>query len=421
MRRKIPQSVASSRALIALVVLLVVAGGSFAAFQFFIPSLLATSVIEGMGTSTPVTKKEEKDAPLPVAAHLQTPTAVKAIYMSQCVVGTPNFRNELVKLIDTTELNAVVIDIKDYTGRIAFTPDDPELKDWVSPACGARDMREFISRLHEKNIYVIGRITTFQDPYYTKAHPELAVQSARTGTPWKDRKGLSFIQVGAKPYWKEVVKLAKASYAVGFDELNFDYIRFPSDGDMADARYTLSPGLTKPAALEEFFAYLHNALKDVGVVTSADLFGMTSTNTDDLNIGQVLERALPYFDYIDPMVYPSHYPTGFNGYKNVNDHSYDIVNFSMEYAVARTVSETTGVAGLTHTRIGTSSPALYEKPVYDKNKIRPWLQSFDYPVHYTPAMVQEQIKATHDAGLSSYLFWDPANKYLSLKQVLGPQ
>ena len=151
---------------------------------------------------------------------------------------------------------------------------------------------------------------------------------------------------------------------------------------------------------------------------SADLFGMTATNYDDLNIGQVLERTLPYFDFIDPMVYPSHYPTGFNGYKDVNANSYNIVRFSMGKAVERTVATTTSVASLAYTRIGTSTPAVYSKPSYPATKMRPWLQSFDYPVSYTGAMVAEQIKANEDAGLDSYLFWDPANKYRSLREVL---
>ena len=326
-----------------------------------------------------------------------------------------------MKLIDTTELNSVIIDIKDYTGKISFTPSDPELASWVSDQCGARDMRQFIEKLHEKGIYVIGRITVFQDPTYTKEHPELAVQSAAHGVPWKDRKGLSFIQVGAKPYWEKVVKLSKASYDVGFDELNFDYIRFPSDGNMEDARYTLTAGKSKAEALEEFFAYLHEQLKDEGVVTSADLFGMVTTNTDDLGIGQVLERALPYFDYISPMVYPSHYPKGFNGWNDPNAHTYDLMKFVLEAAVRRTVATETTIAGMQFERIGTSTPAIYKKPAYDKNKIRPWLQDFDYPVEYTPGMVQNQIVATFDVGLNSYLFWDPGNKYSSLKQVLKAQ
>lgn len=369
-------------------------------------------------STTTATSVPEK----PKVTHLATPAIVRAIYMTQCAVGTPSLRNELVKLIDETELNAVVIDIKDYTGKLAFTPEDATLKDSVSSACGARDMKEFIKRLHEKNIYVIGRITVFQDPYYTALHPELAVKklSAKESN-WKDYKGLSFIDVSAKPFWDYIVKISKASYEIGFDELNFDYIRFPSDGNMKDVFYTWNPTIEKSEALERFYIYLHDQLKPAGIVISADLFGMVTTNYDDLNIGQVLERALPYFDFIDPMVYPSHYPTGFNGYKYVNANSYNIVHFSMSKSVERTVATTTPTGSFAYTRIGTSTPAIYEKPSYPASKMRPWLQSFDYPVTYTKEMVEAQIKANTDAGLGSYLFWDPSNKYKSLRQVLKPE
>ena len=353
----------------------------------------------------------------PAVQHMPTPSPVTAIYMTQCAVGTPSLRDSLVKLIDSTELNAVVIDIRDYTGKIAFPTDDPLLKAYVSDQCGAKDMNVFIQQLHDKNIYVIGRITTFQNPAYTKAHPDQAVQK-KGGGVWKDYKGLSFVDVGAKPYWESVVALGKDAHDLGFDELNFDYIRFPSDGPMSEAVYSLDVGKSKQEALEGFFKYLHDGLAPTGVVLSADLFGMVTTNYDDLNIGQVLERTLPYFDYIDPMVYPSHYPTGFNGYKSVNDHPYDIVNFSLTHAVERTVATTTTIASFAYTRIGTSSPPLYEKPSYEASKIRPWLQSFDYPVIYTPAMVSAQLKAMRDVGLQSYLFWDPTNRYVALRQVL---
>jgi hypothetical protein len=143
-----------------------------------------------------------------------------------------------------------------------------------------------------------------------------------------------------------------------------------------------------------------------------------TTNTDDLNIGQVLERALPYFDYIAPMVYPSHYPKGFHGYTDVNANAYNIVKFAMTEAVRRTTSTTSKVDAMTHTRIGTSTPALYSKPAYPASKMRPWIQSFDYPVTYTPAMVADQLKAMRDSGLDSYYVWDPANKYRSLRAIL---
>src|SRR3989338_5633397 len=288
---------------------------------------------------------------LPAVLHLKTPKPVRAIYMTQCVVGTPSFRSELVKLMDETELNSVIIDIKDYSGKLAFIPKATELQASISDKCRASDMESFVKRLHEKDIYVIGRITVFQDPYYSVVHPELAVKKASDGSVWKDHKGLSFIDVSARPFWDYIIDIAKESYAIGFDELNFDYVRFPSDGNMKDIYFPHGTGVSKAEALEDFFKYLSSALHPTGAALSVDLFGMVTTNTDDLNIGQVLERALPYFDYIAPMVYPSHYPPTFNGWADPNDHVYDLIYYVLKSAVARTIASTTSVAGLTHTAI----------------------------------------------------------------------
>lgn len=398
----------------AFATLVIVGGGASAA-------LYSSDTIAFSRDATTTPERAEKkpaDRPVdPSVTHVATPVPMKAIYMSQCAAGTPSFREDLTELIDTTELNAIIIDIRDYTGKIAFPTEDPLLEGMTSDKCGAKDMKEFIKELHAKNIYVIGRITVFQNPHYTSVHPDQAVQR-KGGGVWKDNKGLAFVDVGAKPYWETVVALAKESYSIGFDELNFDYIRYPSDGPMSEAQYNWSGGKSKPEALEEFFAYLHAELKGTGMKTSADLFGMVTTNTDDLNIGQVLERALPYFDYIAPMVYPSHYPKGFHGYNDVNANAYNIVKFAMTEAVRRTTSTTSAVDGLTHTRIGTSTPAVYAKPAYPATKMRPWIQSFDYPVTYTPAMVADQLRATRDSGLDSYYVWDPANKYRSLRAIL---
>lgn len=392
------------------------AGGLIVVAGFAAAAAIAPSVSYVRGESATTTP--ERETARPVSAHVATPDAVKAVYMSQCVVGTPTFRDSIVKLVDDTELNAIVIDIRDYTGRIAFPTENPVLKDMVSEDCGATDMKDFIARLHEKGIYVIGRITVFQNPYYTSVHPDQAVQKAGGGV-WKDHKGLAFVDVGAKPYWDTVVELSKESYDIGFDEINYDYIRFPSDGDMKSAVYSWSQGVSKSEALERFFKYLHEQVSPIGVKMSADLFGYVTVHEDDLGIGQLLERALPYFDYIDPMVYPSHYNSGFAGLKNVNSDPYKVVYTSMAEAVRRTVATTTSIESFAYQRIGTSTPAVYSKPSYPASKMRPWLQDFDYPVDYTPAMVAAQIKANEDAGLNSYLFWDPANKYSSLKQVVS--
>lgn len=389
------------------------AAGLFSLMYFSFPAFVSTTY-RASGENLATTSAAERK---PAVAHVKTPDPVKGIYMSQCVAGTPSFRNSLVGLIEKTELNTVVIDIRDYTGKIAFPTDNPALKSSVSGACGARDMRTFVGELHEKGIYVIGRITVFQNPYYTSVHPEQAVQH-RDGGVWKDYKGLAFVDVGARPYWDNVIELGKEAYELGFDELNFDYIRFPSDGPMSKAVYSWDAGKSKPEILEEFFKYLADGLRPTGAVLSADLFGMAATNYDDLNIGQVLERAMPYFDYVSPMVYPSHYPAGFNGYKNVNAHSYDIVHLAMSVAVERTVAATTTIPTIHAVAIASTTPQLYEKAVYPASKIRPWLQSFDYPVAYTPEMVRAQIQATEDAGLESWLFWDAANKYASLEKAL---
>lgn len=319
--------------------------------------------------------------------HIKTPEAVKGIYMTACVAGTPSWRTSLKEFINTTELNSVVLDIKDYSGTISFI--DPTLQGDDVVGCRVRDLKEFIKELHEDDIYVIGRITVFQDPYYTKLHPELAVKSQSTGGVWKDHKGLAFIDVGAKPYWEYVVKLAKTSYELGVDEINFDYIRYPSDGNMKDTNYTWTiASSTKPQMLKTFFSYLHDELKGTGMVTSADLFGMTTTVNDDLGIGQVLGDALQYFDYVMPMVYPSHYPPTWNGYKKPAEHPYDVIRIAMEGGVAKA-------------QVASTTPL----------KLRPWIQDFDLGATYNAAEVRAQIQATYDVGLTSWVSWDASNKY----------
>ena len=361
-------------------------------------------------TSTTTSQEIPKDE----VKHLPTPEPLKAIYMSSCVVGTKDFRASLVKIADTTEVNAIIIDVKDFSGTLSYEPTDPSLKHaWDSAKCGARDMREFIQELHSKKIYAIARVTVFQDPHFTKLHPELAVKSSATGLPWKDRKGLNFLDVGGKGTWDYIVAIARDAHSIGFDEINFDYIRFPSDGNMKDAKYTLSSG-SKADQLEKFFKYLSAEMKKSNIVTSADLFGMVTTNNDDLNIGQVLERTLPYFDYVAPMVYPSHYPKNFNGWKNPNTVPYELTKFVMKRAVERAEATTTAVAMLDNQKIdmGTSTKnILYTHEPQNKLKLRTWIQDFDYGGNYDIPEVKAEIKATYDVGLTSWMIWAPSNKY----------
>jgi len=366
--------------------------------------------------------------------------------MSACVAGTPSFRDRLVSLVNETEVNAVMIDVKDYSGTISFRPvGEAWLPAWEEATCGARDMREFIAALHQQGIFVIGRITVFQDPFYAPLHPEQAVQRADRQTVWRDGKGLAFVDVAAKPYWDHIVELAVESYNVGFDELNFDYVRYPSDGDMSDIYFPQSMkgphGANKAAKLEAFFTYLHaelqdetnfaavrhaNTGRDVSIPwTSADLFGMTTSSYNDLSIGQVQERAAPYFDFIAPMVYPSHYPAGFLGGRNPNDYPYEVVYKAMSRGVERMVASTTSVAGFLHTPLTNTTASgtvevrgQYTKPVFTADKFRTWIQDFDYGGDYDAADVRAQIQASYDAGVYGWMIWAPSNIYT--KAALQP-
>ena len=359
-----------------------------------LPATYRVSGILSVVSSTDAVSPLAEDVRVKVT-HLPPPEPTKAIYMTSWVAGTEKWRESLAKLIEDTELNAVVIDVKDYTGRVSFELKNPDLVALGGTENRVPDMRQFLSFLHEKGIYTIARITVFQDPFFAKKRPDLAVKKESDGTLWEDYKGLHYIDPGAVEAWDYTIAIAREAYEAGFDELNFDYVRFPSDGNMRDVHFPFSEerinadvDYGKAKVVRDFFAYLNANLAETGAVLSADLFGMTTTNADDLNIGQVLEYAAPYFDYLAPMVYPSHYPSGFIGFTNPADKPYEVVKYSMDRGVAKL-----SAAGV--------SP----------EKLRPWLQDFDYKAVYDAPMVRTQMQAVYDAGLTSWMLWDAANRY----------
>lgn len=189
-------------------------------------------------------------------SYVETPDSVRGIYMTSWVAGTPSLRNKLVSLIDETELNTVVIDIKDYSGKIIFPIDNEKLRQYGSEEIRVADMKDFIEELHGKNIYVIGRVAVFQDAYFVKYRPELAVKNSNGDKIWKDRKGISWIDPGSTEYWDYIVLLVDESRKIGFDEINFDYIRFPSDGNMKDISYPWSSSTPKTITIKIFLCIL---------------------------------------------------------------------------------------------------------------------------------------------------------------------
>lgn len=352
-------------------------------FYFLLPVLFPLISVNDLNnqsaTNTP---------PVFVVTHINTPIPLKGIYMTSCVAGTPSFRAKLQKIAEDTEVNAIVIDVKDYTGTISFTTDNPLFKDSTGSGCKVKDLKEFIGELHKKNIYVIARISTFQDKYLVSKRPDLAVKRKSDGAIWKDYKGVSWLDAGSREVWDYITALGQESYAIGFDELNFDYIRFPSDGDMKNIAYTFMGTSTKAEVIKDFSAHISSVFRPQNIPISADLFGMTTTNKDDLNIGQLLENELPYFDYIAPMIYPSHYPPTFLGFPNPAEKPYEVIKHSMDMAVQRVIS-------------ASSTPS----------KLRPWLQDFNLGATYTKEMIRKEIQAVYDSGLDSWMLWDAGNTY----------
>jgi len=359
-------------------------------FSLSLVPIFPVTYESGVSPSGALSAVAEEAVPLPPpplpASHVETPDAVKAIYMTSFVAGDVAWREKLVALIEETELNSIVIDIKDYTGLVAFPIQDPDFEALGSVEVRIPDIRDFIESLHRKGIYVIGRIAAFQDPALVAKRPDIAVKKATdTGVVWEDRKGQTWVDPGSHEAWKYLAAIGRGAYYLGFDELNYDYIRFPSDGDMGDIHFPSSEGKVKADVIRDFSAYIHGVLNPLGAVLSVDLFGMTTTNRDDLNIGQILENELPYFDYIAPMVYPSHYPKNFLGYQNPAEKPYEVVKYSMDKAVAR----------------ASTTPL----------KMRPWLQDFTLGATYDAAKVRAQIQAVYDSGLMSWMLWNASNRY----------
>jgi hypothetical protein len=396
----------SYRKAILILVVIILCYCSIFIFPKFFSVSTSTAIISNaqnkQATSSSILNEEKKKEVI----HLPTPVPVKAIYMSACVASTPSLRDNLTKLVVDTEINSIVIDVKDYSGTISFDT-GKNLAGEKASGCKINDLDVFLKKLKENNIYTIARITVFQDPYYAqKVDESVAVQDIKGGI-WKDKKGLSFIDPAAESYWKYIIDISEASYEIGFDELNFDYIRFPSDGDLKSMVFPFSKDLLdkdqpnpKSLVMKNFFKYLNEKLKAKGITLSADIFGLVTSAKDDLNIGQTLEDILPYFDYVSPMVYPSHYYAHFNGWPDPNKVPYEIVNYAMKEAARRT-----------NEYKNASTTPEKESKVINVKQLRPWLQDFDYGGDYGEEEIRAQMKAVYDAGLDSWMLWDPSNRY----------
>jgi hypothetical protein len=314
---------------------------------------------------------------------------IRGIYLTAYSAGSQKKITNILAAADKTKVNAVVIDIKDYSGYLSYDSKLPLVDKLGLEQVKIKDLPGTIKTFKDKGFYLIARIAVFQDPLLSTKKPEWAVLNKNTNKPWMDRKGISWLDPANPEVWKYHVDIAKEVVSLGFDEVNLDYIRFPSDGQISTMKFQKWDGIKlKSDVIMEFFSYFHDAMKDEPAYLSADLFGMTTTAKSDLNIGQVLEKAAPYFDYLCPMVYPSHYPTGYLKFKNPAEHPYEVIYKDISSAVARIASSSDAIA-----------------------QIRPWIQDFNMGAIYNASMIKKEIKASADAGGIGWLSWDPKNIY----------
>jgi hypothetical protein len=313
---------------------------------------------------------------------------IRGLYLTSYTASLPERIENFISFMKGSALNAVVIDIKDYSGVIAYDSQLDLVNQLQTDRNLIKNLPGLIKKLHDNDIYVIARQTVFQDPELTSKKPEWAVKNSKTGRVWKDYKGLVWADPTNQDVWDYNLSIAKEAISFGFDEINFDYIRFPSDGPMSQMQFANFGGRPKAVVMKDFFHYLYENLKTEPAYISADLFGFTTEREDDMNIGQQIEDAALYFDYVCPMVYPSHYPSGYLDLKNPAADPYKVVKFAL-------------------TKGEESIKSIENK----RAKIRPWLQDFNLGAEYTPAMVDLQIKAAKEAGTYGYLLWNARNVY----------
>lgn len=318
-------------------------------------------------------------------AEKPTDIPIRAIYISAYTAGDPSKFLQLVDLVERTELNAVVIDVKDHTGRVFVATEHSLIRKIGSYQKVITNLSGLISGLKEKGIYTIARIVVFQDPYFAEKRLDLAVKN-KSGVVWRDFNGLAWVDASKQEVWDYNVAVAKSAVLAGFDEVNFDYVRFPSDGRIREMNFAFeTTGRTKKAVMYDFFRYINRQIRYLPVRTSVDVFGMTLWQDDGLGIGQRFKDTIGNFDYVYPMVYPSHYPKNFNGYENPADYPYEIVYSSLDKG---------------------------KKYLSDRmTKIRPWIQDFDIGSDYDQEKIVAQIKAAYDAGSDGWLIWNAANRY----------
>ena len=332
----------------------------------------------------------------PPAAKTTPIEPVRALYMSGWVAGGTTRWKQLLNIVDKTELNAVVIDVKE-DGMLSYATPNVALA--VETGANHKmipDVDAKLAELKKRKIYAIARITVFRDKIAARKKPALAVQRP-DGSPWRDRSGHFWLDPYNQQNWDYNVAVAQDAARRGFDEVQWDYVRFPSEGARSGRRYPArqkDDARSEARVIAEFLAYAKEKLTPSGVRVSADVFGLALSAEDDLGIGQKLALMAPHLDVVCPMVYPSHYGRGSLGVAYPNASPYQTVFRALRDGNKR----------------------LKAIPNHACT-MRPWLQDFSLGVRYGEKQVRAQIQAARANGVNEYLLWNASNRYTTAALV----
>ncbi|SJZ42955.1 hypothetical protein SAMN02745174_00475 [Cetobacterium ceti] len=321
---------------------------------------------------------------------------VKGIYLNIYTMGSERKLNKLIKLANTSEINAFVIDVKDDNGTLLWKmPGMEKYNPRANKYNPIKDIEPIMKKLKENNIYTIARIVSFKDPNYAKSNPDKAIIKKETGKPFTNSDGIIWVSPHDRNLWAYNIAVAEQAAKVGFNEVQFDYVRFPaSNGGKLDKflDYRNVANESKPETIQKYLKYARKKLSPLGVYISADTYGQIGTFSDDMGLGQYWEAMSSVVDYMCPMQYPSHYGQGAYGIKVPDANPYKTIYYSTRDSINRNEN-------IDH-------PAI----------VRPWIQAFTATwvkghINYGPKQIQEQVKAMKDLGVNEYLLWSPSNNY----------
>jgi hypothetical protein len=332
--------------------------------------------------AVPLAAAEALPLAVPTDGPRALPVEIRGVHVTMGLASLPGKLQEYTALADEG-LTALELDVKDESGHVGFVgPGIPTLARRIGAARDYYDVRDAVRQVRARDLYLIGRVVLFEDPVLSAARPELAIRRP-DGSVWRDAAGLGWTNPYDRRVWKYNVDIAVAAARAGFDEIMFDYVRFPSDGDVGSAVFARRGGLGKRDAIPAFLAYATRRLEPYDVRVSAAVFGLSGAR--DLGIGQLPRRMAPYLDLIYPMTYPSHFGPGELGIENPTASPGETV----KRALARFERRLAGHDVL----------------------VVPWVQDFSFATRYGLEEVRAQIEAARLAGAKGFLLWNAEGVY----------